>query len=150
MNTHGPNRRSVLRGTGIVTLGSAWAGTAAGDGEGTNRVTVRVVDSRTDDPINDFAISVNGGRPEADQIRRTDRDGVVEPYLPDGRHGIRAAAYPEYMHGVRTVDLDGEDVCVTIALPPGTAYDDERDETDRKRDEGEHTLTVHNRRGRER
>lgn len=132
MSRHTHTRRSVLNSLGIATTGLvAFSGTAAADSETndcekTERHTIRVevVDRLTGEPLEEYAITLNGGLfTDEDQFSESDEEGVLYLHLPDGEYSIRAAAYPEYMHGFEDIVVDGEDSCVTIEVPPGPQYD---------------------------
>lgn len=149
MSRHIHTRRSVLNSFGIAATGLvAFSGSAAADSESdgcekTERHTIRVevVDSRTGEPLSQYAMSINGGLfDHEDQYSGSDEEGVLYLHLPDGEYSIRAAAYPEYMHGFEEIVVDGEDSCVTIEVPPGPEYDSD-DETDEEGADADETPT---------
>lgn len=145
MSRHAHTRRSVLNTFGVATTGLfAFSGSAAADSDGsekTERHTVRVevVDSRTGEPVPQYSMSINGGLFDyEDHYTGSEEDGVLYLHLTDGEYVLRAASYPEYMHGVERVTVDGEDRCVTIELPAGPEYDSD-DETDEEGSDADET-----------
>lgn len=166
MSSRNHTRRTVLRTFGIVSVGGVLSsGTAIADlhdeGEETHTIRVTVVDSLTGDRVPEYGLSINGGLVSGTPFS----EGVTCLQLPAGEtFEIRAAAYPEHMHGVRRVEVT-RDKDVTISIPPGPQHpsarqaddppttdpddpDDHEDETgDEQPDDDEpseetHTLTV--------
>lgn len=148
MSRHTPTRRSVLKTVGVATAGLfAFSGAAAADSDGcekTERHTVRVevVDSRTGEPVPQYAMSIDGGLfDHEDHYTGSEEEGVLYLHLTDGEYTLRAASYPEFMHGFERVTVDGKDRCVTIELPPGPEYDYDDVEADEEGADADETST---------
>lgn len=77
-------------------------------------MTINVV-GPDDEPVEDFALTVNL-RIIPDPV---DEPGLATVELPNGSHRLRVAGYLDYMHTFETVEVNGEDVEVTIRLREG-------------------------------
>lgn len=97
-------------------------------GEEAHDVRVSVVDSDTGEPVpvGHFGLSIDGGLIPWDEDPCKEK-GTVLIRLVDGEYELRAGAYPEWMHGLAPLTVEGEATEITIGVPPGPNYD-ERDE----------------------
>lgn len=108
MSRHTHTRRSVLNTVSVATTGLfAFSGSAAADSDGCEKnerhtVRVEVVDSRTGEPVPQYAMSINDGLfDHEDHYTGGEEEGVLYLHLTDGEYALRAASYPSSCTGSR-------------------------------------------------